>query len=156
MAVRSFVFWYSDLQLCCCCCSKVEDWRSGAVRISVYVWQVGQTFFVACPGESYSYMQTEIRRFENSPSCLLLGREQHLIRLTPIDCCAGQAYQQRCERHGDGLYQWKPQSGLPAANSRSSSKQLSASDCCSRCGGSRPCGGHCGRANQQVVVRIAS
>ena len=29
---------------------KVEDWRSGAVSITVYVWQLGELFVVACPG----------------------------------------------------------------------------------------------------------
>ena len=41
---------------------KVEDWRSGAVTISLYVWQLGQIFFVAAPGEPYSWLQTEVRR----------------------------------------------------------------------------------------------
>jgi hypothetical protein len=40
----------------------VEDWRSGLVSITAYVWQIGQLFVVACPGEPYAWLQTEVRR----------------------------------------------------------------------------------------------
>eukprot|EP01052_Picozoa_sp_SAG31_P044566 SAG31_NODE_7821_length_1589_cov_1.191946_2_plen_103_part_01 len=51
---------------------KVKDWSSGAVRINVYVWQLGQIFVVACPGEPYSWLQTELRRRCSCPNACVL------------------------------------------------------------------------------------
>ena len=85
---------------------KVEDWKSGAVEISVYVWQVGEIFFVACPGEPYSYLQTEIRRRVSSSvhvivmCCTNGSLSQGYLLPTPPP--APNSYQHRIAVVGEG------------------------------------------------------
>lgn len=85
---------------------KVQDWKSGAVEISVYVWQIGEIFFVACPGEPYAYLQTEIRRrvSESVHVVVMCCTNGSLSQgyLLPTPAPAPNSYQHRIAVVGEG------------------------------------------------------
>ena len=86
---------------------KVQDWRSGAVKISVYIWQLGQIFLVAVPGEPYSWLQTEIRRrcaAKNIHILVLATTNGSLSQgyLLPTPAPAPNSYQHRIAVVGEG------------------------------------------------------
>ena len=76
------------------------------MTISLYVWQLGQIFFVAAPGEPYSWLQTEVRRrCSDDIDVIVMSNTNGSLSqgyMLPTPAPAPNSYQHKIAVVGDG------------------------------------------------------